>query len=237
MRRILTDLDTLLDTRLGVLEQINPDAACKVVEKDQYWSRIYTDWSQLTDGLVDNETFQDAWEARDTNVLHKSVVTGIPLVMCQVLSDYLGIQEDGLVEEDVELVVNVAPYDLNATEIEDLEEILRELLYSNLAITFRSIPLDEITPTLLNDEYALVVMFEMHRWIRVHCFGIIKQPCKGLNMIMPKLMEKNPGDLNNDQVYDEFTGFRLSLLPYFDIEFVDARWFSLINPGTLEQTA
>ncbi|MFO5736502.1 hypothetical protein, partial [Klebsiella pneumoniae] len=55
-------LDSLLDTRLGTNRLLNKDAANKLVTNGQiYWHREMDDWTKLTDGLVTNEQFVEAY--------------------------------------------------------------------------------------------------------------------------------------------------------------------------------
>ena len=76
-KRILIDIDTLLDTRLGLLHTLNPEAVKRVVVNDRYWLRDYDDWEVLTEGLVTKSQFDDAWKQRTTDILQHSMMTSI----------------------------------------------------------------------------------------------------------------------------------------------------------------
>lgn len=236
MRKVLIDLDSLLDTRLGVLAGIDETATQQVIASPAYWNREHTDWAVLTNGKVTNDTFHAAWVARGKADLQRSVMTGIMVVLSRVLTEYNRNMQEGVVEEDVCLEVNLYPYELEYEEHEALEEVLHELLYPELTVSFCYRPMEELTPKVMNDHYAAVFLYDFPPWIKHHCFNLGKQRCPGLNVIVPKLFERNPHDLTKEQKQDEVFGFRLWLMEYIDFEFVDVEWFSMLRPSK-EKTA
>ena len=64
IRRILMSMDVLLDTRLGVMANINPAAATHLVLNRDYFDRDYDDWFTLTGGLVTKDQFDEAYANR-----------------------------------------------------------------------------------------------------------------------------------------------------------------------------
>ncbi len=236
MRKVLIDLDSLLDTRLGVLAGLDEAAVRTVIGTPAYWQREHTDWHVLTGGRVTNETFQSAWKARGNDDLRRSVMTGIILVLSRVLTEYNRNMQEGIVEDDVCLEVNLHPYSLEYDELEELEGVLHELLYPELTVSFCSRPLEELTPKVLNETYAAVFLYDFPPWIKHHCFNLGKQRCPGLNVVVPKLFEKDPRELTKEQKQEEIFGFRLWLMEYIDFEFVDVEWFSMLRPSK-EKTA
>lgn len=229
MKRVLIDLDSLLDTRLGVLAVNDPESAEVVVGKEAYWEREHDDWAGLTNGRVDNTTFVQWWKARDAAVLRASMMSGMLMVLGQLLSEYNRNQQEGIVHEDIALEINLHPYTLTTEEIEELSHVLQETLYDDLVVSVSSYTREDLTPAVMNKRYAAVIMYDFAAWIKQHCFNIGKQRCPGLNVIVPRLFEKDPSDLTVGQKQEEILGFRLWLMEYIDFDFIDVRWFSLIN--------
>jgi len=230
MKTILVDLDSLMDTRLGVLETLDPELAKVVAQRGDYWDREHTDWSVLTNGQLTHDAFLEKWKARDNDTLRASMATNLIPVIAKILADYNQNVQDGMVKEDVTLEVNVWPYALELEEMEDLEAALQYHLYQSLPVTFVSRPMEELTPKVLHDHYAAVIMFDFQPWIKHHCFNIPKQKCPGLNIIVPKLFERDPSQLSTEEKEEEIVGFRIWLMEYVDIDFIDVKWFSLIRP-------
>lgn len=230
MKHILIDLDSLLDTRLGVLESIDPALTRQVIQSNTYWDREHTDWSVLTQGKLSNEDFLACWRDRDNRVLQASMMTAMIPVLGKILADYHRNMKDGVVEVDVGVEVNIWPYGLEYDDLEVIREALHQYLYDDLEVTFCSRPLTELTPQVMHEHYSAVVLFDFQPWIKHHCFNIAKQRCPGLNLIVPKLFESDPSKLSVESKEEEIIGFRLWLLEYIDIEFIDAQWFSMFRP-------
>jgi len=228
-RRLYVDVDCLLDTRLGVLSGIDPQAAIAAVRNPRYWTRDYNDWELLTDGLVNKERYDAAWALRDMSTLVDSVVTGIPSVLQQLLVDHHKNMKDGSVVDDVGLEVNLAPYAFTDEERDGLEHILQEMFFSDLIITFCYRPLDELTPTLISEQYSGLVMYEFHDWIKTHHEALVSTPCKDVSFVVPRLFEVNPEELNQEGKQTELTLFRLAMLDHMDVEFISAEWFSMLQ--------
>jgi len=229
-KRILTSLDTLFDTRLACLELINPVARSVLVQKPDYWLREHTDWSTLTDGLVSNEQFDQAYAKRDNEVRWGSVMTGIWPVILKVLTDYDLTLLESLQDQEITLEVNIWPYVLEEDEALGIEEHLKRLLGNELVILFTSIPLEELTPSFITERYSLAILFEFHEWIKLHVKALYQHKANRFVMVGPKLFEHDPRSLTIEEKQKEMTRFRLVHLEFMDFEFVDAKYMSSYRP-------
>lgn len=230
MRKILIDLDTLFDTRLALVAKLDPLAATYIAQHTAYWDRDHTDWAQLTDGRLTNAMFEEAWATRDKQVLKQSIITGILVVLLRLIAEDQQGSSDGEPREALALEINVHPYGLDVEEMEELTALIHETIDDELPITFCSRPIEELTPQVLDANYALVILYEFHRWIKQHCFALSKHRCPDLHMLAPKLFEKNPAELTMQQRQDEIVGFRLWTTGFINIDFIDAEWFSMFRP-------
>lgn len=231
VKRVYLDLDTLFDTRLGTLATISQDAATHVMQSNLYWDRDHTNWGVLTQGLVDDATFVQRWEQRDQAVLRASIVSGIIPVLINLVTDYLRARQEGQVDYELVLEINLYPYTLELEEMDELSSILRhELLNDNLGIQFISQSLAEMTPEYIHERYAALTFYEFHQWIKLHCEALVKRPLRGIPLIVPRLFENDPSRLPIERKKEEVVAFKLWLLDYLSVEFIDARWFSLLRP-------
>lgn len=236
VRKILTDLDTLLDTRLGVIRTIYPAAAATLLSNREYWLREYTDWSVLTDGKVTNAQFQAAWVKRGIEVAQHSVMTAFQPVFHKILADCALAGLSGQSQFEVGVEVNIWPYDLQHDELDELTELIRSQLGANVPITFCSIPLDLLTPALMTEKYAACVSYLFHDWIKLHSIDLTKLKPSGFCYIGPKLFETDPRTLTVEQKQSELIRWRLWYLEFIDFEFVDSAIFSMFNPGKMVAT-
>ena len=228
-RKIMVEADALFDTRLGTLDRINPEAASHVVRSEDYWRRDHEDWPTLTGGRVTNEQFQEAYAKRDDQTLAASMATSLYLVLIKVLNDYQANVVDGMVDDDVQLVINQHPYKFELEEIEELTAILRMYLGTDLTVTFCDIPLAELTPKELTDRYAAAFIYNFNEWIKLHQVELMKQRSPDFNLVSPKLFETNPARLSPEGKQGQYTAFRLRWLEHMDFDAVDARFFSMVR--------
>lgn len=231
VKRLYIDLDTLFDTRLGVLAHLDEKAAERLVEQDAYWDREHTDWWRLTDEAITNEQFEEAWVSRGKPQLQASYVSAIIPVLVQMLVDYQKAQEEGVVSEEMGLEINVHPYDFTAEEMDELTAILRTYItHAEQTITFIDVSLEEMTPEFIKQRYSGMVFFEFHRWIKLHAERIVHTKARDLPIVVPKLFEVDPRELPVEKKKEELICFKLWLLDHLHLEFIDARWFSMLRP-------
>lgn len=242
MRKIYTDLDTLFDTRLGVLNSISPEAAVTMCRSPDYWNRDHTNWAELTKGMVTNETFEERYRDRDNSILHTSIVTNIIPVLHSILNEYHNAKKDQAIDYEIAIEINIWPYELEVDELDELTQILQhEVLYPDLPIFYVSVPLDELTPQYIDTHYSAMVFFDFHRWIKTHLLAIAQHPCEGLNLIVPKLFDHDPKGLSVERKKEELLGFKIWFLPYFRLDFIDAEAFAMVRidpngPTTKKET-
>lgn len=229
-RKVYLDLDTLLDTRLGTIASVHPEAAKAIATNDEYWLREHTNWSTLSGGLIDNEQFDAAWQARDKRALENSYVSNIIPVLHSILTEYHVSTRDHFIEYDLVLEINIHPYNLTEEEMDELADVLRhDIFYKDLEILYCSIPMEELTPQLINERYSAMLLYEFHKWIKQHYLEVAKCDNRGLTMIVPKLFEKDPSKLTVEKKQEEIIGFKLWFLDRIEVKFIDAKCFSMLR--------
>lgn len=234
-RKILIDLDSILDTRLGTLHCNNPEAALDLVTRTEYWHRTFTDWSKLTNGKVTDDEFNQWWAKRGNTELHASRMTNIILVLMKIVNDYFNNLDEGVVTDELALTVNIYPYSLDGEEMDDMSMILRTYLNADLFIEYISASPEEITPTYLHDNYAAMIIWDFHTWIKLQAEALVKRPCPTINVIGPKLFEKDPSALTTSQKADEFTKFKLIMLEMLGYEYVNVDYYCMFVPPSADE--
>ncbi len=231
-KRLYIPLDCFLDTRLGTLFTINPEAHAHVIAHPAYWEREHTNWPNLTNGMVSNETFNERYAKRDMDVLQNSIITNIVPVINQVLATYEQAMVDRITTIELSVEINLWPYELNDGELEVLQGIMRQILGQELVILFCSTPLDELTPQALVERYTCAFMFDFQDWIKQHAEAFYKLQANRFVMIVPRLFETDPKGLNIEQKQNELQRFRFEHLQFLDFEFIHVQNFSMLRPNT-----
>ena len=230
MKRIYIDLDSLIDTRIGLLNMIDSDTVKHVVTSTRYWYRQHTDWEVITGGRVTNKTFESRWKERTADVLPHSMMTNIlgPLKSITVLNEVNLI--DGISTDEFVLTINVWPYKLGVDVLDSLTSAIRHYLFDSLPITFVDNDMNEYTPQRLVEDYDHAFMFDFHWWIKKHAFDLAKVRSRDFTLVVPRLLEKDPSDLTQDEIKSEIFQFQMILRYYINIEFIDAACFSMVRP-------
>lgn len=235
IKRILTPLDIHLDTRLGTINRINPDAALAVISNPEYWLRENDFWSVLSGGLITNEEFAAAYAERGGDntkaTLEGSIRTGIvPFILRLLTDDHINrLNQMADPMTSVGLTVNYWPYKLNSVEIDWLEDIMHQLYGESLSVELVSIPMAQLTPQLMNENFAACVMYDFPEWIKLQGAELQKVKLNCFNFIAPKIFEQDVSQTPIDQKQAALTAFRMLNLLHMDFEFIDAKYFSVIN--------
>jgi hypothetical protein len=235
LNKILICLDTLLDTRIGTVARLNQDAARLMLSNTEYHNRDFNDWGFLTQGLVTNEQFAEAYATRggeNTNLtLAASFETGMQPVIDRLLIECSVLARDQLVasENEVAIAINTWPYDLNAQQEEDLLDIMHAKFGRELPIELVEISLDELTPQVMYACFAMFVSYHFVDWFKHHYLAILQQYMSCFQAIMPILFETDPGKLTAQEREFEYTKLRHHSLEHLDIQFISARCMSLFQ--------
>lgn len=236
LKRIYLDVDSLLDTRLGVINMISPEAAKRLMQGEAYWDRENDDWEKLTGGLITNEQFKEAWASRGGNnsatVINGSVLSNLQPFIMRILTDDLINRANQMGDEmdDVGLTINVYPYAMSLDEMEDMRDIAEYLFGSTTHYEIINVPMEQLTVGLLADKFAAVVTYNFLEWIRMHYEDLAKARLNCFNFIGPRIFEQDVSKLSIDEKKTVLDVFRVQYLMHMDFEFIDARHFSMFRP-------
>lgn len=243
LKRILTPLDAHLDTRVGTIARLNQDAARVLVSGDDYWTRENDNWHRMTRGLVTNEEFAEAYAQRGgvntMATIGASVRSGLtPFIIRLLADDHINrMNQMGDPTDQVGLTINYWPYDFDSNMVEWLRDIMHELYGQTTVVELISVPMTEITPQFLNENFAAAIMYEFPEWIKMHAVDLGKIRINCFNFIAPKIFEADVSEMSIDAKKQVLNAFRREKLIHMDFEFIDAKYFSLLNVhgGTREE--
>lgn len=231
----MVDLDSLLDTRLAVIRNLNPEAAEYLVSSEEYWLREHDDWEKLTGGRVTNDQFKAAWATRggenSADTLNASIETGLSPFILRLLAEANINARDNMAElsNEIGIAVNIAPYVMTLDERETLEEIIKLKYGSELPVRIYDIQLEDLTCVRLDAVCDMFITYQFIDWMHLHYEELAKATMPDFNMIGPKMFEKDPTTLSIAQKQREFFMFRITRLINMDIEWIDAMYFSMFR--------
>lgn len=116
---IYTDLDTLFDTELALLDLID----IRIVK--EYYSREYNIPNSYL--YLSNKVFRSLFKTRNKDLLFKSSATAIDDVIRYFTSEMnLKRLNGSMIDTNIELVINTFPYKLNDNEVSEIIEFFNE---------------------------------------------------------------------------------------------------------------
>lgn len=233
--RVWVDLDTLLDTRLATLCRIDPELV-PVCLSNRYLDRPIDDWEYMTNNAITRDTFDEAYRDRDKDTLKEAVPTQMVEFLGKESRRHTERRLTSAEVNNVEVVVNIWPYDFTEAEKTTLIAMVAHYLGEETDITVERQPLEYLTPRLLRDSYSAVVTYEFNEWFRIHHQELDKGGCPRVTIYGPELFLKEIPDpdtvkeeLADFTTQDPFRLLEMSVVTRFNLQLLPAWYFSAID--------
>lgn len=204
-QKVLVELDALLDTRRGVLFGLNPEAG-KGTLVSEYNYRPSDDMS-VFQKVVTQAEFEEAYKKRNKDTLKKSIVTSMHFFLNELvrkLEDNHRFNVDSA--EEVEVMVNIHPYELDEAERETLAIAIQSRVGVITPVRIVSIPLEQMTIAFLNQEdYTGVILYNFHEWSEKVLANLEHHPenAPGITLFAPALFLSNQPLPKEEDLKDE----------------------------------
>lgn len=238
---ILVDLDVILDTRIGVLSQLYPEATAKLINNPLYRTR-QTDEFNLIDNTIDLDTYRKAYANRDVNALMRAVPTEMLLefvmILDSLLDEILGPNPENKV---IKIEINTYPYNLSSEECEHIAHCFRAHTKTPFEIKTVYIPYDNMSlPMLEQCNYAALFLYDFDRFqysVFTKNFKETDKPLPQVTVMVPRICaslqkydEACQEKLPNGEQLEPFEFLRLHYSKLMAFQFLGADRFSAFTP-------
>ena len=218
---IYTDLDSILDTRLATIfnvdKNIYKDIVSGVESIEKYLSR-------KTDrfGRLDNTVFKALYQRRDKKTIATPLPNGIPLLIHSYIASIL--ENSSKVPK---LYLNVYPYILNDKDKRTLTRNVQAVYKNMIEVELIDKPNKDITVKFVHENIGLMVMYNGLKWIEYNMSNrsLLSLNLPDVTMIVPKLLDNNI--FKKDEVDNIFKDQEKTLQPFIQLVFITVRAFSL----------
>lgn len=225
-KNILVDLDSLLDTRLGTIEKMNPEAANLLFCGKAYYEREIDDWETLTGGLISNEAFKAEYAKRDKHTLELSRPTNILTMLHKITRELDMARITAPDIEHIKVSVNCYPYEFTESERKAIATLVFSYCSLGTDVTTTSLSLADITPTLMQSDYDGVILYDFDGWFTHHCTELNTVLIPRNAMFAPALYVKDPKEMF-DEMPEELKG--VSPFSMMEIAFVERLSLELLR--------
>ena len=159
LKGIYIDLDSIFDTRLGVIGEIDPKLI-KEVFNEKYLFR-----KSDTFGIMQKKTFDELYSVRDYNTLKISPYTAIFSVVNDIINKLLETAVGVPDVTGVKLYVNIFPYKLSNSFIGDLLEFIVQKTKQLVIVEIIDKSIDDLTFSYCVDKFDFLIMYDYNAFL------------------------------------------------------------------------
>ena len=231
--RLLTELDALLDTRVGLIDTLNGEWAAALIDNPAYYTRVQDKFEALCG--VPQALYEAAWDARDARILPHSLVT-----VASDLVNYglLQIEHQAIQDPEIHgaaLDVNLWPYVLSEAEQQALLVALAQCLGYRAPIALLCEPWSAFTPERVRSTYAGMILYNHNDWFKAQAERLNVQGIPQVTLVAPALAYR--GIPTDEALTFEFKGkinpyeaTEYAMVEKIGLEYVDVSNYCIAIP-------
>jgi len=234
-----TDLDTLLDTRIGTVAKLGDGYVDEILGND-YNNRKHDDLSTLSTTLKSDE-YIAAFKDRDVETLKFSYMSNMITFIKNVI-DRVNVESiDNPTADLVHLDVNLYPYKLSVAEKDILLLALAARIGTHVSIKCIYIPTLHMTTASITARWKILWMYNFDEWMNVHHELLIKEPMPSVELYVPKILANKDStpdvidrkghkvDVTAFKDYCPFDAASLTLFSYLSLTWVGIKHYSIME--------
>ena len=240
---MLIDLDAILDTRTGVLFEINPEEAIQILQKG--WTSRTSDELEPFSDIITTEMFNEAYENRSKFTLATSRPTNVLKRLAPELRKLIiSSAKTNSRLDDYCLVINLYPYNLTDAEAKDIQAAIAETLGEHTPVRVTNyLPSSTTLSNLQLREFTDYITYDIQGWIEREFGGVVKTEdfisVPEIAIWGPSLAKKTdahqtlintePGLSEKD---DPWEFLKITFGPFVNLNWMEVSDFSLLNEST-----
>lgn len=235
---VYTNLDTLFDTRLGLVRHYLPDKVESVFKHRLYWDRRFTNWTRCTKGEI-KEHELDHLTTND-EVLRKSNITGILEYILHLTLLHRENIGRNLVDKPLCLVIDTHGYSFGDEEKEALRGMLCSVIQTDsFNVTFVDYGIQHLTPEFVDTSFGALVIYNAMEWLAVHRddiidytnkhrggFGNVDASLTDIYLVAPMLQNDDCPGITKEEERKGYAVFKAVMRSFISLEFIHVSYFS-----------
>ena len=178
---VYTELDVLLDTRIGTLALMGNEIVKKVLQSN-YHTRKSDEFKD-----VDMNLYREMYKKRDIETLKKSSMTDAVFLLANMAHDLVEQAIARPYHDKVRITVNIYPYVIDKETIEVLSLAIKARLSPAVELNMASIPTKELTPAFCGQEYAAMTMYDYGNWLELQTIALHNTRIPTVSLFAPAI--------------------------------------------------
>lgn len=238
--KLMIELDTLLDTRIGTVNRFYPEYVEALLNAD-YRNRKSDQLEKLVPDIKQH-WFNVAYSARDVETLKHSKITPMVVALTNITKELERLAVDTPIGEGVEIDLNIYPYQLSPGEIDMIKLCIAHYSALTAKIEVISQPMSYFTPSILKAQYGGIVIYNLADWLNLHAEALLSCKIPGVSIFAPRRYAVDDWEPTKEDLsfmpdgvpQDIFAFAEEGMLEYIGLFIWDMRMFSFIDPEKLE---
>lgn len=232
-QKVYIDLDSLLDTRVGVVAIHSPEAATMLMQEG-YWTRESDDYSELTQGLVTHSQFKQWWKERDKQALIAARPTNFIRIL-EELSEALVVSQVNLpFVSRAQYLVNYWPYQLEELEVAAIQQACEILTGNVVEVKMVFMKPEQLTPQWIKREVSLLVMYDYWSWMEAQKDNFRTHAIPEVNLLAPavshdRVITKEDRTVEHFGEVNPFAVSEMVMSVYVSLQLLPPAFFSLLR--------
>lgn len=194
--RVLTDLDTLLDTRQGTLDVLLEPSkeTFDNVYAHSYFTRILDKFDRPSFGIT-MDSYRDAFARRDIATIVKSRPSPLLRNLFKVVVDAEGLSGKPIRVETLEITVLTHPYDLPPDLLVELKLILEHHLGYRCKVTFVDRKAEDVTGNYVSNFTHVFIYHLLGESYPEFTKTFDQRPSPDTKLFIPAVFLKEPEEM------------------------------------------
>lgn len=217
-------LDSLIDTRIGLLMQHWPERV-NAIDFSKYRNRT-TSYVWEYFGLT-KEDWVAKWDTRTADVLTHSGPAEMSLRLVEIFAGAVGQHIGSLEFEKPTMYINVWPYQLEAWEIEEIKISIKRIMVLDVDVEVLYVPLEELTPSYIKPRFDVMVMYDIVEWLGKHQLALTETQMPTVVIHYPAVLNEGDEEMVKKSQVTPFTQLRIYLAEYACFDALDVNLWCL----------
>lgn len=218
------NLDSLIDTRIGILMQHWPERV-NAIDFSKYRSRT-TNYVWEYFGLT-KEDWQEKWDNRTADLLPYCGPAEMTLRLTEMFSTAVGNSLGSLDFAKPRMVINTWPYLLEQWECDEIRDSIARVMVLDVAVEVITIPLVEITPAFLKQHFDVAVIYDLVEWLQHHQLALTETQMPTVVVHYPAVLNEGDDEMVKNSQVTPFTQLRVYLAEYACFDALDVNLWCL----------
>lgn len=221
-QRALIDIDMILDTRYGVMKRMNPQIAETLIRDDKYRARNHDKFDRLTDGRIDQDTFDRLYREYSVETLAHAKMTDFVYALRRDILSFSIHHEKVSEIERLEFYINIHPYDLNDEEAELIRRCVARYLPPPADVHIVNTPPQDLSPEVVLNSYEMLAYYNHEDWLKHHMGkALIETPLQTTVLITPRISSSGVVPPPDKEIGDPFLCRSAILVKWIALTYVD----------------